>query len=174
MLHVLFFVECVEMSWKGFRPNSLDNLCLNSWSRLHFKSLESLLVRSFRLKFLRFILAQANHGVGTLSNRLQHLVMLFQFFLLFLIEVLFIIRFTFKWQWIERILRMFFMKYIILTIFPIGETLLIRWKSNNRLFIVTDLFKLLDSRTNFEIFKSISRSGFHVHLMRIDDFTFFF
>ena len=174
MLNELFFVECVEMSWKGFRPNSLDNLCLHSWSRLHFKSLKSFLVCSFRLKFLRFVLAQANHGVGILSNGLQHLVMLLQFFLLFFIEILFIIRFTFKWQWIERILRMFFMKYIILTIFPIREALLIWWKSNNRFFIVIDLHKLFYSWTNFEIFIGIMRSGFHVHLMGIDDFTFFF
>ena len=100
--------------------------------------------------------------------------MLFQFSLLFFIEVLFIIRFTLKWQRIEWILWMLLVKYIVLTIFPIWEVLLIRRKSNNWFFIIIHFFKFFGSRTNFEIFKGISTSSFHIHLMRVDDFALFF
>ena len=69
---------------------------------------------------------------------------------------------------------MLLMKYIILTIFPIWEVLLIRWKSNNWFFIVIHFFEFFSSRTNFEVFKSVTTCSFHTHLMWVDDFAFFF
>ena len=173
MLNKLFFVECIEMTWQSFRSNSFNDLSLNLRSRLHFESLESFLIGSLRLELWRFILAQTDHGIWALSNSLQHLVMLFQFSLLLFVVVLFVIRFTFKWQRIEWILWMLLVKYIILTIFPIWEVLLIRRKSNNWFFIVIHFFKFFGSRTNFEVFKCISTSCFHTHLMWINNFTFF-
>jgi len=174
MLNKFFFVKCIKMTWQSLRPNSFNDLSLNLRFRLHFESLERFLICSLRLELWRFVLAQANHSVGTLTNSLQHLVMLSQFSLLLFVEVLFIIRFTLKWQRIEWILRMLFMKYIVLTIFPIWKVLLIRRKSNYWLFIIIHFFKFLGSRSNFKVFKGISTCSFHVHLMRIDDFTFFF
>jgi len=174
MFNKLFFVKCIEMTWQSFRPNSFNDLSLNLRSRLHFESLESFLIGSLRLELWRFILTQTDHGIWALSNSLQHFVMLFQFSLLLFVVVLFVIRFTFKWQRIEWILWMLLVKYIILTIFPIWEVLLIRRKSNNWFFFIIYFFSFFISRSNLKIFEILVFCSFHIHLMRVDNFTFFF
>jgi len=65
-------------------------------------------------------------------------------------------------------------KYIILTIFPIWEVFLIRRKSNNWFFFIIYFFSFFISRSNLKIFEILVFCSFHIHLMRVDNFTFFF
>ena len=147
---------------------------MHSWPRLQFKSLISFLISSFRLKLLWFILTKTNQSIRLCPNLLQHFIVFFQFASLVLIETLFIIWFTLERQRIKWILRVFFMKYIVLTIFPVWKILLIRRKSNDWFFFIIYFFSFFISRSNLKIFEILVFCSFHIHLMRVDNFTFFF
>ena len=69
---------------------------------------------------------------------------------------------------------MLLVKYIVLSIFPIWKILLIWRKSNDRFFFIIYFFNFFVSRSNLEIFEILVFCSFHIHLVRVDNFTFFF
>lgn len=100
--------------------------------------------------------------------------MLPKFSLLFFGEALLIIRLTFEWQRIERILRVLLVEYVAVTVPPIWETLHIRRLSKYWLSFIVVFFELLFLRNNLKILIGLPRRGTHVHLVRIDYFCLLF
>ena len=160
------------------RNHWLDFLRLDLGLIKQLKSFVSLLISCLALKSMWFICFQLYYGwaasASGLANLPQHLIMLTELSLLFFCEALLVIRFSFKWQRIEGILRMFFVEYVTVTITPIRKTFHVTRLRKYRLAIIIIFFQLLFLRNNLKILISLPRCRSHIHFVRIYDFCFFF
>lgn len=164
------------MCWHRLGKHWPDFLGVDFRSTLKLEPLICLLVCGLALKPMRSVLAQTDHGrpSAILTDTFKHFVVLSQLFLLFLCEVLFIARLSFKRKRVEGILRMFFMENIILAIFPIWEGLCICALSNYGFFLSVGSFGTPLLWLHFKVFICIVACSSSFHFMRVDNFRFFF
>ena len=145
-------------------------------STLKLEPLVSFHVSCLALESVRLVLRKSDScGASTaFPNLLKHFIVLSKSFLLFLGEILFVTRLSFKWKRVERILRMLLMENVTLSIFPIWKSFRICALSNNGFSLCVSLPHKFFLRLNFEILICIVTGGSRVHFMRIDNFRFFF
>ena len=98
--------------------------------------------------------------------------MLFEFSLLFLRIALLVGAFTLEGQGVEGILWFFFMEDVVLPVFPVGETLHVVARPDDRLLLVVVLLEFLKLGLDFMTLVGRLVLGVLVHGVGVDDFSF--
>ena len=173
MVHKRLRVRRVKVRWERLWEHWAHLLRQYFRLRLEPKCFVCFLISGLSVKRVRLILGQPNDW-RWLADSSQHLILFFQFLLLFLVEWFFVSWLPFEWKRIKWILRLLLMVNIILTVLPIWERfsvsrLIYRWFELYECWFSDSLFGL-----DRVLLVDLSVDRGCVNPMRVYNFSLFF